>query len=46
MARPAHDDVKDAMASAVDIAIPPAMGRKRQKHGNVIFNARFGGVAA
>ncbi len=44
---PPHDDVKDALASAVEIAIPPmgmASREKKIKQG-VIYNPRFGGVS-
>lgn len=45
LARPPHDDIKDAMASAVEIAQPPK-GLKRRKRNNVLqFNSRFGGVS-
>jgi hypothetical protein len=42
---PPHDDIKDALANAIDIAIIP----KRRDYGqvaqsNVIYNSRFGGV--
>jgi hypothetical protein len=46
-ANPAHDDVKDALASAVDFAVPPT-NYYRQKKENIptyTFNARWGGVA-
>jgi hypothetical protein len=46
-ARPAHDDIKDGLASAVGIAVPPMKGR-----GNAVkdfftntTSSRFGGVA-
>ncbi len=42
---PAHDDVKDALASAVSIAVPPSEIRSSEKKGTVVFNKRFGGVA-
>lgn len=45
--RPAHDDVKDAVASAIDVALAPVAQRKRGN--NVIdlnvYHSRFGGVA-
>lgn len=46
MARPAHDDIKDALTAAIDICIPPAKSRT-QGYGknNVIFSSRFGGVS-
>lgn len=46
MARPAHDDIKDCLASVVEIAVPPKASRDRGYRNNVIkFNSRFGGVA-
>lgn len=48
LSNPPHDDVKDALASVVEIAIPPIhMGRmhRNDKDNNVIYNQRFGGVA-
>lgn len=46
LARPAHDDVKDALASAVEIAIKPKRSRDSDEYGsNVLqFNSRFGGI--
>lgn len=48
-ARPAHDDVKDSLASAVEIAVKPAQkrsgGSNPFKQGLPVHN-RFGGVAA
>lgn len=46
LARPAHDDVKDALASAVEIAVKPKRSRDSGEFKtNVIsFNQRFGGV--
>jgi len=46
LARPPHDDVKDALASVVEIAIKP----KRSSYditrkSNIIYNTRFGGVS-
>lgn len=44
---PPHDDVKDALASVIEIAIPP-VNRYRQgkeRKSNVIYHSRFGGVA-
>ena len=46
LARPAHDDVKDALASAVEIAVRPRDRSKSTVPENVIqFHPRFGGVA-
>lgn len=47
-ANPAHDDVKDALASAVDFAVAPLNVFRLQKEGNVStfqYHNRFGGVA-
>lgn len=45
--RPPHDDIKDALASAIEIAIPPIHAtRSSADSGNVLsFHSRFGGVA-
>lgn len=47
LARPAHDDVKDALASAVSIAVKPIKRGTSHDRMNkqVKFNSRFGGVA-
>lgn len=47
LARPAHDDVKDALASAVEIAVKPKRSRAPEgfKSNVVQFNGRFGGVS-
>lgn len=46
LARPAHDDIKDALASAVEIAVKPKRSRMNDLGTrNVIqFHPRFGGV--
>ena len=45
LARPPHDDIKDALASAVEIAVKPKQSRDFEKHDNVVlFNSRFGGL--
>jgi phage terminase large subunit-like protein len=42
---PAHDDIKDALASAVDFAQAPTFNiMGRNKEANFEFHARFGGV--
>lgn len=44
-AHPAHDDIKDALAAAIDVAIPPrGMKFRDRKDGNVVFSTRFGGI--
>lgn len=47
LARPAHDDIKDALASAVEIAVKPKRSRSSESNtSNVVqFHSRFGGVA-
>lgn len=46
LARPQHDDVKDALASVVEIAIKPKDRRDTDRRDNVLmFNSRFGGLA-
>jgi hypothetical protein len=47
-ANPPHDDVKDALASVIDFAIPPTNFYRMQRSNQVdqyTFNSRFGGVA-
>lgn len=45
MAKPPHDDIKDALTAAIDIAIAPKSSAAReQKNNNIIFHSRFGGV--
>lgn len=45
-ANPAHDDIKDALASAVDFAIAPSSGFaiKKFETANFQFHTKFGGV--
>jgi len=47
---PPHDDCKDALASAISIAVPPQgiMGRDRDfgSRSNVLIHPRFGGIAS
>lgn len=49
LARPSHDDIKDALASAVSIAVSPKraskMGLNDFMSGPIKTNSRFGGVA-
>jgi len=43
---PSHDDVKDALASAIEGAVKPASSGRRRSHSNVVVShPRFGGVA-
>lgn len=47
LARPPHDDIKDALAAAVEIAIKPKRSRQLEDSGNKViqFSSRFGGVS-
>jgi len=43
--RPAHDDIKDSLSSAIDLAVPPVRRRMGGgKQSNVVYHPRFGGV--
>jgi hypothetical protein len=46
MAKPPHDDIKDALTAAIDIASPPRSVRARtaKPERKVVYNQRFGGV--
>lgn len=44
LANPQHEDCKDALASAIEVARPPSQGNRRQRS-NLIFHPKFGGVA-
>lgn len=49
MQHPPHDDCMDALASAIEIAVPPTGQQSRdrgKKMGNILYHPRFGGVAA
>ena len=42
---PVHDDIIDALASVVDMAVKPARVIRRSRDNVVQFNSRFGGVS-
>ena len=44
---PSHDDVKDALASAIDFAVAPMnfYSMKKNNEETIKFNQRFGGIA-
>jgi hypothetical protein len=43
--RPAHDDIKDALAMAIDIAVPPSgVASNGYRKGNIVSHPKFGGV--
>ena len=41
---PAHDDIKDAFASAIDAAIPPSGSFQSRQQTNIVSHPKFGGV--
>jgi len=46
LTHPPHDDVMDAFASAIEIAVPPmGTGRSSRQNDNVIYHSRFGGIS-
>jgi phage terminase large subunit-like protein len=46
LARPQHDDLKDCLASVVEIAKPPSSKNNAEHRKNVVqFSGRFGGVS-
>ena len=45
LARPPHDDIKDALTAAIDIAVAPTRNTLKSRKNNVVFDSRFGGVA-
>jgi len=44
--RPRHDDIKDALASAIDVAIAPSANKGRERVVRIDVHPRFGGVTA
>jgi phage terminase large subunit-like protein len=44
--RPPHDDIKDSLASCIEICVPPIQTSRRIKHGQkqINTNSRFGGL--
>ncbi len=40
---PPHDDVKDALATAIEGAVRPATQSRRGKESNIVYHSRFGG---
>lgn len=46
LAKPPHDDIKDALTAAVDIAVAPMARRSSSSRAsNIVVNGRFGGVS-
>lgn len=49
MQNPEHDDIKDSLASVVDICVPPSYGNlvksvKQTQDRETLYNKRFGGI--
>lgn len=42
---PPHDDIKDALANAIDKMVKPVARRIKTEEDNVVFHSRFGGRA-
>lgn len=40
---PPHDDIKDALATAIEGAVRPAKVVRKKEEGNIVYHARFGG---
>lgn len=40
---PAHDDVKDAVATAFELAVKPGGGQRTERTADVVYHPRFGG---
>ena len=45
MRHPPHDDIKDALANAIEISIIPKQRRGLEASSNVVYSSRFGGVS-
>lgn len=45
LARPPHDDIKDALSCAIDICVAPARDRVSATRAKVLSHSRFGGVS-
>lgn len=46
MAKPAHDDLKDALTAAIDIAVAPKsnLNSRNTTNNNIVYHSRWGGV--
>jgi hypothetical protein len=42
--KPPHDDIKDALTAAIDIAVAPKRAARVKKQDNIIYHNRWGGV--
>lgn len=41
---PPHDDVKDTLASVIDMCVPPVVNRNNNRQGAMQYHPRFGGI--
>jgi hypothetical protein len=45
LSKPPHDDIKDALTAAIDVAVAPKKHAVKEKpSGNVLYHSRFGGI--
>lgn len=44
LAKPPHDDIKDALTAVIDIAVAPKAHRRTKEKSNVVYSTRFGGI--
>jgi hypothetical protein len=44
-ANPSHDDVKDALASAIDISLAPAVRLYNSMKHKLLYHPKFGGIS-
>ena len=44
LARPPHDDIKDALTAAIDVAVAPARMQVSRQTQKVVSHPRFGGI--
>ena len=44
LAKPPHDDIKDALTASIDIAVAPKKASRIRKDNNIIYHNKWGGV--
>ena len=44
LAKPPHDDIKDALTAVIDIAVAPKAHKRTKDKSNVVYSTRFGGI--
>lgn len=45
LAKPPHDDIKDALTAAIDITVAPKAHARKKSRNNIIYSKRFGGIS-